>query len=96
MCDQAPYGWSGGIPANIELGSPDKPLQWLRMTQETYDAYRGLVNQVTVVKSPTALEKAVYEGVYLPCVNDELESEDSVRAAAHKAYMTMQMMLAES
>lgn len=96
MRDESLYSWSGGIVANTELSTPEKPLQWLRMTQEAYDAYRELVDQVTVVKFPTRLEKAVYEGVCLPCINGELEDEDDVRAAVHRAYMTMQMMLAES
>lgn len=96
MRDEALYSWSGGIVANTELGSPDKPLQWLHMTQEAYDAYRELLDQVTVIKFPTRLEKEVYEEVCLPCVNGELEDEDDVRAAVHRAYMTMQMMLAES
>lgn len=96
MCEQFLYGYGGGIPANTELGGPDKPFQWLPMTQESYDIYRETIGQVTVIKIPTKLEQAVYENVYLPCVRQEIGDEDDIRAAVHKAYTTMQMMLAES
>lgn len=96
MREQFIYGYGGGIPANTELGGPDKPLQWLPLDQEAYEVYRETIEQVTVIKVPSKLEQPVYEEVYLPCVRQEIGDEKDIRAAVHRAYMTMQMMLAES
>lgn len=96
MRDQALYGWSGSIVANTELGTHDKPLEWLPMIAENYDLYQELLGEINVVKYPTLLEQAVYEEIYAPCVHQEFEDEAAVRAAVHKTYMTMLMMLAES
>ena len=95
MRDQLLYGWSGSMVANPELGSPDKPLQWFPMTEGVYESYRDLLDEITVYKFPTALEQAAYE-MYVPVIRGELSDDGKLSAAVHKAYTTMEMMLAES
>lgn len=95
MRAQTLYGWSGSMVSNMDLGGPDKPV-WFPMTQEAYDQFLSMREEITCVKFITGLEQAVYETLYTPCLQGELEDESDVRAAAHKAYMTMKMMLAES
>lgn len=97
MRDSALYGCSGGLVANTELGGPDKPLEWaMILDEDSYASYRQVVDQVSVAKLPSCLEQAVYEMLHFPCVRCEFEDEEDVRAAVHKTYVTMQMMLAES
>ena len=97
MRDSALYGCSGGLVANTELGGPDKPLEWaMILDEDPYASYRQVVDQVSVAKLPSCLEQAVYEMLHLPCARCEFEDEEDVRAAVHKTYVTMQMMLAES
>ncbi len=95
MREQTLYGWSGSIVANPELGSPDKPMEWFAMTGETYKVYREALDKVTAYRFPTRLEQAVSE-LRISCVRGELADDGKLSAAVHKAYTTMQMMLAES
>lgn len=97
QCDQALYGGSGGTITDMYLNAPGEPvLQWLPMTEEGYARYTELRDQITDVCFPTGLDMAAYEEIFAPLIDRKLQDDGELERAAHKAYTTMKMMLAES
>lgn len=95
--DRLIYGGGGGMVTNMDIGSPeDKPISWFPMKPEIYEQYLTLRDEITQARLINALDQTVWEDILRERLTGGLETEEGARQAAHKAYTTMQMLLAES
>ena len=91
------YAWGGGMITDMDLNAPgEMPIYWLTMSEPVYEWYVGLWDQITAVRLVSALDMAAYEEIYVPMLEGAVQDDQALERAVHKAYTTMEMMLAES
>ena len=87
-----------GVSVCDELGSsrekPNGPSGWW-LNEENYQSFAAVRGQITDVKFYSLLDREAMFTLSKAYLAEDA-AEDTVKAAAHKAYTTMQMMLAES
>lgn len=87
-----------GVPVYDGLCSPDTPLgmdsKWW-LSEANYESFCGIKDQISAVRFYTLLDREAAFTLGRAYLAEDA-TEESVKAAAHKAYTTMQMMLAES
>ena len=81
-----------GMPVHLELGQADTPLwgSWY-MSEEIFREFQALRKEVNTAKFPGPLDAAL-----LKIKEASSGSEEALKAAVHKQYVEMQMMLGES
>ncbi len=95
--DQLIYGGGSGMVTNMDIGNPeDKPIVWFPMKPEVYKQYISLREGIIQARLINALDQAAWEEILRERLTGGLDTEEGARQAAHKAYTTMQMLLAES
>ena len=77
---------------HLELGQADTPLwgSWY-MSEEIFREFQALRKEVNTAKFPGPLDAAL-----LKIKESSSGSEEALKAAVHKQYVEMQMMLGES
>lgn len=86
-----------GVSVYDELGTVDKrngPSGWW-MSDANYESFCAVREQINAVRFYSLLDRETMFTLGNACLAEDA-TEDSVKAAAHKAFTTMKMMLAES
>ena len=78
------------LPVHSQLGTEDHPWHGRYMSQGNFEEFLGLIDKIDVVKFYTPLDDLVYDAWDLNAGEDELKE------LCHKAYVKMNMYLAES
>lgn len=83
-----------GLPTHTEAGGAGMLIGGRRLNEEVFRQYTDLRKKITETRFLNMMDREAMRLADV-CVQDGV-TEDGVRAAAHKTYMTMRMMLAES
>lgn len=76
-----------GMPVHMEVGSTNAPMDGRHMSEENFQEFSAMREQVNAVKFATPVDDVI---------NCALMGPEASKDQVHKQYVTMQMILAES